>query len=97
MNMGDWFRGLMSGPKVVVAAFWVFPIINRFNFPRVKAWIGDHFPWAWVRDLKGVMDVMQDTALDIYKAKQKVIQSQGDDGKKDIISILSEWFLFFWK
>lgn len=38
------------------------------------------------------MDVMHETAVDIYKTKQRTMaENRGDDGKKDIISVLSEW------
>lgn len=39
---------------------------------------------------------MHETALDIYKTKRQAMEEgHGDDGKKDIISILSEIFFFF--
>ncbi len=47
-----------------------------------------------VQDLKEITDVLQETALVIYRAKQKAMENEGDDEKKDIISILSEYFLF---
>lgn len=39
---------------------------------------------------------MHETALDIYKTKRQAMEEgHGDDGKKDIISILSEIIFFF--
>jgi len=47
----------------------------------------EHIPSKWVRDLKEITDTIQETAVDIYQSKQKAM-IEGDDGKKDIISIL---------
>jgi hypothetical protein len=79
-----------------VCAAYALPIVDKFKFPRVKRWIVDHWPSKWVQDIKDIIDIMHDTALEIYKAKQKAIEEgHDDDGKKDIISILSEILTFF--
>ncbi|KXN81939.1 Cytochrome P450 3A6 [Leucoagaricus sp. SymC.cos] len=81
--------GLLSGPKSFVLASYIFPITNQIKFPKLKRWIVDRLPLRWVQDLKEIVDVMHETAIDICKTKQKAIEEgHGDDGKKDIISIL---------
>jgi hypothetical protein len=47
----------------------------------------EHIPSQRVRDLKEIVDTIQETSVDIYRTKQKAI-TEGDDGKKDIISVL---------
>lgn len=91
LNFFD-FRGLLAGSAAVVFTHYILPFTARFNFPRTKRWIVDHTPLQSVQDLKEIADVLQETALDIYRAKQKAMESEGDDEKKkDIISILSEY------
>jgi len=44
--------------------------------------------------MKGISDIMQETALDICQSKQRAIMSgESDKAKKDIISILSTFIL----
>ncbi|KAJ3566860.1 hypothetical protein NP233_g6732 [Leucocoprinus birnbaumii] len=83
------FGGLFANP----AAFWlvnyVVPFTNRLNFPRTKRWIVDNLPSRWAQDVKDIADVMESTAKDICKAKQKDIDAGiNDESKKDIINIL---------
>lgn len=41
--------------------------------------------------MKDIVDIMEETAKDICRAKQKEIDSgESDESKKDIISLLSE-------
>jgi hypothetical protein len=88
--------GLAAGPLTTILSFYAVPIVYKFNFPRVKRWLVDHWPSQWVQDIKNIVDVIHGTALEIYRAKQKAMEEgHGDDGKKDIISILSEIFIFF--
>ncbi|KAF5360936.1 hypothetical protein D9756_005075 [Leucocoprinus leucothites] len=83
------FSGLLSGPKAFILANYIFPITNEFKFPKFKRWIVDRLPSSFVRELRDIVDVMHETAVDICKTKQRAIaDSNGDDGKKDIISIL---------
>ncbi|KAF5360934.1 hypothetical protein D9756_005077 [Leucocoprinus leucothites] len=81
--------GLFTGPKAFILANYVFPITNEFKFPKLKRWIVDRVPSSFVRELRDVVDVMHEIAVDICKAKQRaMVDDGGDDGKKDIISIL---------
>ncbi|KXN87059.1 Cytochrome P450 3A41, partial [Leucoagaricus sp. SymC.cos] len=83
------FGGLLSGPKLFVLASYIFPITNQIKFQKLKRWIVDRLPLGWEQDLTEIVDVMHETAIDICKTKQKAIEEgHGDDGKKDIISIL---------
>ncbi|KAF5360940.1 hypothetical protein D9756_005071 [Leucocoprinus leucothites] len=83
------FGGLLTGPSAFVMCNYLFPYTNQFNFPRVKRWIVDCLPSQWIQDMKNISDVMEETAMDIYRAKQKEIMSgKSDETKKDIISIL---------
>jgi hypothetical protein len=91
-------RGVVAGPLATILSSYAIPIVYKFNFPRVKRWIVDHWPSKWVQDIKSIIDVIHETALEIYRSKQKAIEEgHGDDGKKDIISILSEIFLVFFR
>ncbi|KAF9443231.1 cytochrome P450 [Macrolepiota fuliginosa MF-IS2] len=84
-QLGTLFGGLGG---FLVAQF-VFPLVNRINLPRFKRWIADRLPLRWVQDVKNVVDIIQETAEDICNAKRKAtLDGRGDDGKKDIISIL---------
>lgn len=87
--MQDWtsFRGLLSGSGTFVITSYILPFAVKLNYPRLKRWIVEHTPSRWVRDLKEITDTIQETAVDIYRSKQKAM-IEGDDGKKDIISIL---------
>ncbi|KAF7768284.1 hypothetical protein Agabi119p4_7527 [Agaricus bisporus var. burnettii] len=81
--------GFLAGPLAAVLASYAIPIVHKFNFPRFKRWVVDHWPSKWVQDIKDITDVMHETALDIYKTKRQAMEEgHGDDGKKDIISIL---------
>lgn len=81
------FRGLLSGSGTFVVTSYILPFAVKLNYPRLKRWIVEHIPSKWVRDLKEITDTIQETAVDIYQSKQKAM-IEGDDGKKDIISIL---------
>jgi hypothetical protein len=81
----------------VLCAFYVLPVADKVKFPRVKRWVVDHWPSKWVQDIKNIIDVIHENTLEIYRSKQKAMEEgQGDDGKKDIISILSGTLNFFW-
>ncbi|KAF9440306.1 cytochrome P450, partial [Macrolepiota fuliginosa MF-IS2] len=68
---------------------FLFPLVNRINLPRFKRWIVDRLPLQWVQDMKNIVDIIQETAEDICSTKRKaILNGYGDDGKKDIISIL---------
>jgi hypothetical protein len=80
----------MAGPKGFLLENYIFPITNQIQFPRLKRWIVERMPSSFVQDVKDIVDVMHETAIDICKTKQRAIEEgHGDDGKKDIISILS--------
>jgi hypothetical protein len=84
-------RGLLSGTSTFIVTQYILPFAARFNYPRSKRWIVDHLPSQWVQDLKNISDVIQETALDIYKKKQQSMEQGNDhDAKKDVISILSK-------
>lgn len=85
----DWtsFRGLLSGSGTFVVTSYILPFAAKLNYPRLKRWIVEHIPSKWVHDLKEIVDTIQETAVDIYRSKQKAM-IKGDDGKKDIISVL---------
>jgi hypothetical protein len=88
----DLRRGLLTGASVFIMCNYLFPLANKLNFPRGKRWIVEHIPSQWVQDMKDIVDVMEQTAVDICKAKKEEIMSgESDESKKDIISILS-WF-----
>ncbi|KAF5360939.1 hypothetical protein D9756_005070 [Leucocoprinus leucothites] len=83
------FGGLVTGPATFVLCNYLIPYTNQLNLPRVKRWIVNCLPSQWVRDVKNITDLMEETAKDICKAKQKELMSDGsDEAKKDIISIL---------
>ncbi|KAL9711339.1 hypothetical protein Ac2012v2_005883 [Leucoagaricus gongylophorus] len=83
------FGGLFSGPRAFILANYFFPFVNKFNLPRLKRWIIENTPSQWVKDMKDIVDVMEETAKDICRAKHKEIDSgESDESKKDIISIL---------
>jgi len=85
----DWtsFRGLLSGSGTFVVTSYILPFAAKLNYPRLKRWIVENIPSKWVHDLKEIVDTIQETAVDIYWSKQKAM-IKGDDGKKDIISVL---------
>ncbi|KAF5360341.1 hypothetical protein D9756_005086 [Leucocoprinus leucothites] len=81
------FGGLLSGTGTFVVTSYILPFAANFNYPRLKRWVVEHIPSQWVRDLKEIVDTIQATAVDIYMTKQQAM-IEGDDGKKDIISVL---------
>jgi hypothetical protein len=84
-------RGLLSGPKGFIMGHYIFPVTNKINFPKVKRWIVEKLPSRLVQDMKDVVDTIEETAIEICEAKKRDIEKGGDGGKKDVISILSEW------
>jgi hypothetical protein len=83
------FSGLLSGTGTFVVTSYILPFAAQFNYPRLKRWIVERIPSQWVKDLKEIIDTIQETAVDIWRTKQKAIM-EGDDGKKDIISVLGK-------
>ncbi|KAJ3572763.1 hypothetical protein NP233_g2876 [Leucocoprinus birnbaumii] len=81
------FGGLLSGTHTFFITSYILPFAAKLNYPRLKRWIVECIPSQWVHDLKDIVDTIQKTAVDIYRTKQKAM-IEGDDGKKDIISIL---------
>jgi hypothetical protein len=80
----------MAGPTGFMLINYVFPFTNQIKFPRLKRWIVERLPSPFVQDVKDIVDVMHETAIDICKTKQRAIEEgHDDDGKKDVISILS--------
>ncbi|KAF9448706.1 cytochrome P450 [Macrolepiota fuliginosa MF-IS2] len=81
--------GLLGGAGGFIRSQYIFPLTNQINLPRFKRWIVDQLPQQWVQDMKNIVDIMQETAEDICNTKRKaMLDGRGDDGKKDIISIL---------
>jgi len=69
----------------------MIPLVTKYNFPRLKRWIVEKIPSQWLQDMKDIVDIIEKTAKDICRAKQKEIDSgESDESKKDIISLLSE-------
>ncbi|KAJ3570000.1 hypothetical protein NP233_g4692 [Leucocoprinus birnbaumii] len=75
---------------------FVFPNAAKFNFPRVKRFIVNHFPWKKIQDIRKLSDIMHDTSLEIIKMKKDAMNSTDPAiakemlEKKDIISVLSK-------
>ena len=60
----------------------------------------NNLPWKNLHELRDVVDVLNDTAIEIFEKKKKALE-EGDEavtqqiGKgKDIMSILSTYYLF---
>jgi len=82
---------LFSGPRAFLIANYIIPMVNKYNFPRLKRWILEKIPSQWLQDVKDIVDIIEETAKDICRAKQKEIDSgESDESKKDIISLLSK-------
>lgn len=89
---------LTGGPVGFFANQFAFHLAARFSFPRLKRFIVEHIPIQRVQDLKVVVDTMQQTSVEIIRAKQEAMRSCDPlvaaemQNKKDIISILSAPF-----
>jgi len=60
----------------------------------------DHFPWKSLQDFAKIIDVMRETAVEVYETKRKALE-EGDEvverqlaKGKDIMSILSACLFF---
>ncbi|XP_006462836.1 hypothetical protein AGABI2DRAFT_207479 [Agaricus bisporus var. bisporus H97] len=88
------FISLTGGPVGFFANQFAFHLAARFSFPRLKRFIVEHIPIQRVQDLKVVVDTMQQTSVEIIRAKQEAMRSCDPlvaaemQNKKDIISIL---------
>ncbi|KAF7768259.1 hypothetical protein Agabi119p4_7502 [Agaricus bisporus var. burnettii] len=88
------FVPLITGPLFFFIGQFIFPLAEKFDFPRVKRFIAQLIPLQRSRNLMHVLDVMYQTSLDIIKEKKKALMSSDPAvvaemaSKKDIISIL---------
>jgi hypothetical protein len=83
------------GDKLMISRHFVLPLVYNFGTPRFRRWVVDTLPWKNLHELRDIVDIMQDTAVEIVESKQRAIKA-GDEailqqiGKgNDIISILS--------
>ena len=74
----------------------VFPYIHNIFHPKFLKLMGQIVPWRSLNRVIELADIMNANARDIYKTKQRLLQS-GDDATtkqvgdgNDIISLLSE-------
>jgi hypothetical protein len=92
---------LATGPLVFFASEYLFPFAKKFNFPHTKRFIAERIPLQRAREFLHVIDVMQQTSIDIVEEKKKALMSSDPtvvadiQDKKDIISILSAYYLNF--
>ncbi|KAJ3565767.1 hypothetical protein NP233_g7436 [Leucocoprinus birnbaumii] len=88
------FSELIGGPLGFFCNQFVYPLALKFDCPRIKRFLVDYTPIQRVQELKEVMDVMNQTSLDIINAKRDAFSSSDPRvrtemlEKKDIISII---------
>jgi hypothetical protein len=78
---------------------YYLPIISKFGSPRFRRYLLGLIPSRTLHELRDIVDVLQNTAVEIYEAKQKTL-AEGDretemkvSEGKDIMSILGQlWF-----
>jgi hypothetical protein len=79
---------------------YYLPIISKIGSPRFRRYLLNLFPSRALHELRDIVDVLQNTAVEIYEAKQKALAEGDGEAEmkvsegKDIMSILGQ-FLFF--
>ena len=79
----------------MIALLDFVPTFVKIGSPKFRRFIVDHLPFMNARKLRDIVDIMYETSLGIFKAKERALR-EGDEvvaqqiGRgKDIISILS--------
>ncbi|KAF9036182.1 cytochrome P450 [Panaeolus papilionaceus] len=85
---------LASGP--MIARNMIMPPLVKFGyrFKRLSRFFLEAFPWRTLSKIKGLVDVLERTSVEIFREKKKALEA-GDDALleqlgqgKDIISVL---------
>lgn len=91
---------LVGGPVGFYLNQFIFPLAQKFKFPRLQRFIVERVPYKRGQELIEVSDIMHKTSIEIIKAKKMALASLDPEvaaeiaNKKDIISILSLWLSF---
>jgi len=76
------------------------PALLTFGTARFRRFLVDHAPFPAVQDLKGIVDIMYKTSVDILNSKVKALEEGDEETErqvakgKDILSILCGFFSF---
>lgn len=73
---------------------YLLPFLTKIGSPKFRRFVIDILPWKELRELRDVVDVLHNTAVEIIESKKKAL-AEGNDAimrqvgqGKDIISIL---------
>jgi hypothetical protein len=76
------------------------PTLSKIGTRRFQRFVVDHFPWKSLQEFAKIIDVMHETAVEVYETKRKALE-EGDEvverqlaKGKDIMSILSACLFF---
>ena len=76
------------------------PALLTFGPARLRRFLVDHAPFPAVQDLKGIVDIMYKTSVDILNSKVRALEEGDEETErqvakgKDILSILCGFFHF---
>jgi hypothetical protein len=76
------------------------PALLTLGPARFRRFLVDHAPFNAVQDLKGIVDIMYKTSVDIINSKRRALEEGDEETErqvargKDILSILCEFFYF---
>lgn len=80
------------------ATGFLLPRLPDIGPKSFKRWIVDTLPWKTLHDVRDIVDLLDNTSIEIYESKKaalekgdKALEEQISQGK-DIMSILSEDF-----
>ena len=81
-----------------ISAAYLLPICVKIGTPKFRRFILDILPWKNLHNLRDIIDVFHKTSVEIFEAKKKVLEEEGEDASqqghgKDIMSILSAYQL----
>ena len=73
--------------------------VLKIGTPKFRRFVMDFLPWKSLHDLRDIVDIIDNTSVEIFEGKKKALE-EGDEtvtqqiGQgKDIMSILSAYWL----
>ncbi|THU91600.1 cytochrome P450 [Dendrothele bispora CBS 962.96] len=78
---------ILGDPDMWILRDYIVPFAVRFGSGNLRRWIVDMTPWPNLHRVRDMSDYLWQVAQEIYAAKKHAFAA-GDEGGKDIISIL---------
>jgi hypothetical protein len=88
--------------KVALPTFFL-PMLSKIGTRRFQRFVVDHFPWKPLHEIVNIVDVMHETAVEVYETRKAALEEGDEMAEKqpgrgrDIMSTLSACcFLMVW-